>query len=109
MTVAITPFSIVGTPFNGVNNDQSLVDIWFNLVPTSNYPANGDTANLNSLGDLIKSQYVPLAVSIWGKGNTGFLYNFLIGTTQANGKFLLQTTGVAGAQPPFVDAGAIAY
>lgn len=100
-----------GSPYPGFTNDQSLLYITFKVKPAGNYAALGDTLDLTALGDVVKSSYVPLSVEMKSAntaGLSGFVYGYVPGTTNANGKFQVLTSN--GVSPnPLVDLGAGAY
>lgn len=117
MSLTITPLQNPQTPFQGINNMQTLIDIYFKIVAASNYPALGDLLDLTQLGDLIMSNnFAPLIVTIQSAkaaGLSGFLYGYTPASsnpTLSNGKMQLLTASGAGTPAaPLVDAGAIAY
>jgi hypothetical protein len=100
------------TPFPGADNTQKLLFVYFSVTPAGNYAALGDTLDLTALADAIKSQaQAPLDVNIKSfnpAGNSGFIYQYVPGTDNSNGKFQVLTSN--GAAPnPLVDLGAGAY
>lgn len=108
-----TSQAMVGSPFDAVDNDQSLLTIWFIVTPLGNYTAGGDTLDLSgaAFGDAVKSLGPPLDVDIKSfnsAGDSGFVYKYRPGTTSANGKFQVLTSN--GASPnPLLDFPAGAY
>lgn len=69
--------------------DGKRVHVTFTVTPTGNYTTGGDTLNLQA--NEIKSASLPVFVSLKGQGVN--LYNFIPGTTQANGKLYGSTGG----------------
>lgn len=79
----------------------------FSVVASANYAATGDTLNFND--QKIKSRQIPDFVSI--RGNNGYTYEYVRGTTIANGKMKVSTTAntelAAGAYPAGITGDAI--
>lgn len=114
--IVLTPLTNPQTPFQGVNNNQNTLDIYFNIVASGNYPAGGDAMDLTQLGDLIMSnQYAPLWVEIQSSkagGASGNVYQYTPAAslpTLRNGLFQVLKGQAAGTIPPNVDIGAQAY
>ena len=112
-TVAInTGFGVSGTPWDAIDNTQSLILVSFTVTLTGAYAALGDTLDLTPL----VSSNAPLAVLPFfvlikpfdAGGNSGFVYEFLPGTTLKNGKLQVLTSNGAAANP-LLDLGAGAY
>jgi hypothetical protein len=80
--------------------DTKKLFVVVNLVFSGSYVTGGDTVNLQSLG--IPSSQVPISC-LGVEGQVGTTYNWIPGTTQANGKiFITQGATVqvtAGAYP----------
>lgn len=102
-----------GSPFDAVDNDQSLLTIWFiaTLTNTANYPAGGDVLDLsgNAFNDAVKSLGPPLDVDIKSynsAGDSGFVYKYRPGTSSANGKIQVLTGAAAQAALTELTAGA---
>lgn len=116
MSLIVTALQNPQTPFQGINNGQAILELFFKIAASSNYPALGDLLDFTQLGDLLKvNNYAPLWADI-RSAKTGGLSGFLYGYTPAavptlsNGKFQLLTASGAGTPAaPLVDAGAIAY
>ncbi len=106
---------ISGTQWDGIDNSQSLIIVAFKVTPSNspaNYLALGDTLDLTPLiAAGVASGQIPLFViieSYLSTGASGFVYQYLPGTTIKNGKFQVMTSN--GAAPnPLVDLGAGAY
>lgn len=86
-TVAIS--GVISTP----DTTQKQLFIDFTVVLTGNYgggATHGDTLNLQSLGDALKSTQLPTWVEFGeyppsGTAPTGYQFGYAPGTTQANG------------------------
>jgi hypothetical protein len=86
--LAIAAQKIASLPFAGVDNGQSIIYVFFTITPTNvnspgnanPYVAGGDTLDFTTLGDLIKSGYVPLNVTLQSQsqanGFSGYDYYF---------------------------------
>jgi hypothetical protein len=116
MSLVLSPLTNPQTPFQGINNDQTTIDVYFLITPSGNYPAGGDLMDLTQLGDLIMSnEYAPLWVEIQSAkpgGVSGNVYDYAPAAsapTMRNGLFQLLKGQAAGTVPAFVDAGAQAY
>jgi hypothetical protein len=104
MPATVVKLGVTGSSFLGGDNTSKVHRIYFQVVPTGNYAALGDTLDLSVLNPA--SSYVPLWVDIHsaaGGGSPAFWYGYLPGTTQLNGKFQVKVGATA------VDIGAIAY
>lgn len=79
--------------------DGKRIHVIGSIVASGNYVANGDTLNLASTE--IKSASLPEFVMV--KGVSGYTYDYVAGTTQANGKLksysAYATELAAGAYP----------
>ena len=117
MSLAISALQNSATPFQGINNTQTLLEVYFKVVPSGNYPALGDTLDFSQLGDLLMvNKYAPIHVDIRSAksgGASGFLYSYTPAASSpdlTNGKMQLLTASGAGTPAaPLVDAGGIAY
>lgn len=110
MSASIKALQLAPTPFQGIDNHQTVVRIYFVVIPTGNYAALGDTIDFTSLGDLVMSEYAPIFVVIQSAksgGASGFDYSYNPGTTMSNGKFQVFTG--AAAQSPLTELTAGAY
>lgn len=101
------------TPFGGTDFTGKIERVYFQVTPAnapSNYPGPaGDTLDL-TLGGIVHSGYAPIFVviqSIKAGGVSGYGYDYLPGTTPANGT--MQVTQCAGAGAPMADIGAGNY
>lgn len=102
---------VVGNYLGNPDNTQNMTTVRGTITLTGSYVAGGDPLSFASVSDLIKSNAVPVEVSLLettpaangpGTGNT---FNFLPGTTNANGVLTIfqgtgQFTGAYGT-PPF--------
>lgn len=93
--------------FQGVDNGQALIFIYFTVTPSGVYVANGDPFDFSVLGDLIKSSRPPLQVTMQGVGGYFYVYVAAAVPTQINGKF--KVLQCAGAGAPAADIGGGAY
>lgn len=116
MSITITPLQNAQTPFQGVNMDQTVIDIWFVVACSGSYPAGGDLMDFSQLGDLLQTNmYAPLWVEIQSMkpgGVSGNVYDYspaASNPTMKNGLFQLLKSAAAGTIPSLVDAGAQAY
>jgi hypothetical protein len=113
MSATVAVFQPAGTPFNGVDNTQKIERVYFTVTPAGNYAgAPGDTLDFTALGDLIKSDYGPIFVSIESQktsGASGYVYQYNpdANKTISGGKF--QVLQCAAAGNPLADIGAAAY
>jgi hypothetical protein len=90
-TAAIS--GVLSTP----DTTQKQLFIDFTVTLTGNYgggATHGDTLNLQSLGDALKSTQLPNWVEFGeyppsGTAPTGYLFGYAPGTTQANGVFTI--------------------
>jgi hypothetical protein len=79
---------------------SSKLHLFGTITPTGTYPTTGDTLSFAGL-DQIKSGQVPTYVRIWSARPTSsaqtnlFVYNYVPGTTQANGKMQVFTGAAA--------------
>lgn len=113
LLTATTSPAITGTPFDSVDNMQSIMVVYFSVVLTGVYPTGGDILDLSGtpFGDAVKSLGPPLDVdlkSYASGGDSGFVYKYRPGTTSANGKLQVMTTGAA-AQAALVEFLTAAY
>ena len=89
MAAKVTISGVLSTP--DITEKQLFID--FTVTLTGNYgggATHGDTLNLQSLGDALKSTQLPTWVEFEefpaaGTAPTGYLFGFAVGTTQANG------------------------
>ena len=89
MATKVAISGIISTP----DTTQKQLFIDFTVVLTGNYggeATHGDTLNLQSLGDALKSTALPNWVEFEetppsGTAPTGYLFGYAPGTTQANG------------------------
>lgn len=114
--IVLSPLTNPQTPFQGINNDQTTIDVYFLITASGNYPAGGDAMDLTQLGDLIMSnQYAPLWVEIQSAkpgGVSGNTYDYAPAAslpTLRNGLFQVLKGQAAGTVPPNIDIGAQAY
>jgi hypothetical protein len=96
MSLAITPASLF------VDRSGNAIRVYGKIVATGNYVTGGDTLSFAGL-DAIKSNSIPVLVSISSQSSGGFEYRFVPGTTMANGK--MQSFG---QQPTSATTGVIA-
>lgn len=81
------------------------LEVMMTIVPSGTYPTGGDTLNLSALG--IQSSLVPYFVVIYGIA--GFLYSWVPGTTQANGKMKVLVATTGGANIPLAEHTNVTY
>lgn len=115
--LAIAAQKIAPLPFAGVDNGQSIIYVFFTITPTNvnspgnanPYVAGGDTLDFTTLGDLIKSGYVPLNVTLQSQsqanGFSGYDYYFRPGSGLNNCKMQVAVNGGAGNQKQELAAG----
>lgn len=103
MAVAVAVNSIVAQdPSRGVDRTQSRIVVTGTLTLTGNYGAGGSHGDIVSFAsDKVKSQQPPTWVEILenqGAGNAplGYTFRYFNGTTQLNGKLVVQGTSAAG-------------
>jgi hypothetical protein len=85
--------------------DGKKVNIVGTITASGSYTTGGDTLNLQGIG--IKSSQVPFLVQI--NGQNGFLYSWVAGTTQANGKVKVLVATTGGTNLPLSEHSAAAY
>lgn len=97
MSLVVAAQKVAPTPFPGVDNGQAIIYVFFTLVAAGNYLPGGDVIDWTSLGDLIKSGYVPINVTIQSQsaaaGHSGYQYYFRPGAALNNCKMQVLTTG----------------
>jgi len=85
--------------------DGKKVNIVGTITASGSYSTGGDTLNLQGLG--IKSSQLPFLVQI--SGQNGFIYQWVAGTTQANGKMKVFVATTGGTNLPLSEHTAAAY
>ena len=96
-----------GSGFNGVCMMSQFIErLYFTVAIDANdaYAAGGLPFSLQ-LGDLVKSQYVPLTVII--EGDNGFVYAYVNGTNPSNGKVKILTGAAAQSALTELSNGAV--
>jgi len=119
LAVVVQRDSALGQPFIESPTGAKSIKVLFTITASGSYPANGDTLDLTALfalaagapGSMVPTAALPLKVDI--KSNKGtaqanlFVYNYLPGTTLANGKMQIYTG--AAAQTGLTEFAAGAY
>lgn len=97
-------------PFDGQDQGQKLIYVFGTIALTGNYVAGGDL--ISWLLDALKTGYIPVQVQFFSQsaaaGHSGYQYYWRPGTTLANGKIQVETTG-NGAGNPLQELAAGAY
>ena len=111
LLTATTSPAVKGTPFDSVDNTQSLIFVWFTVTLLGNYPAGGDILDLSgtAFGDAVKALGPPLDVdlkSFASGGVSGFCYDYRPGTSSALGKIQMFTGAAAQSALTEFTAGA---
>jgi len=85
--------------------DGKKVHVVGTITASGSYTTGGDTLNLQLLG--IKSSQVPYWFEV--QGVNGFIYAFVAGTTQANGKVKAFVEATVATNTPLAEHTAAAY
>lgn len=114
MSVILSPQSVAGSGFPGVDNGQWLQYAFFNAVVAGNYVAGGDPFTFNGVSPFFTSSFAPLQCTFTSQsgtlGHSGFTYYYRPGApaTLSNGRFQVLATG-AGNQQALAEIAAGAY
>jgi hypothetical protein len=99
--LALAMLQDASTPFQGIDDTQTMTTVYFTATASGDYAAGGDTLDFTQIAEKIKSSRPPLWVEFQSQdpdGVSGWLYQYRPGTTAANGKMQVMGTGAGNAQ-----------
>jgi hypothetical protein len=102
--------AVANVGWDGLDESQKVINVYGVFTASGSYTLGGDTLDFTKVTNpIIPSSYVPLQVYIQSQnpsGVSGYLYSWRPGTTLANGKMQVFTSGASGSPHSELAAGA---